>query len=155
MEGQFCINWPSLVEEAKQRRKAQKLTQVRLAELAGVSTPTVSRFESGDTDIRVPSVLGILTVLGMTDQRVLIFPEPEEREDFSRMAVIFTGRDGDKKIMCAISREALDDHFDADGQDLVKVFRANRECIEHLARRKYLAGQWEKDGSILVKSADM
>lgn len=27
MEWQFCINWPALVEEAKLRRKAQKLTQ--------------------------------------------------------------------------------------------------------------------------------
>jgi DNA-binding XRE family transcriptional regulator len=48
MERQFRINWPAIVEEAKQRRKSQKLTQQRLGELAGVSTPTISHFERGD-----------------------------------------------------------------------------------------------------------
>lgn len=154
MERLFQINWPALVEEAKQRRKGLKLTQKRLATLAGVSTPTISRFESGKEDIQLSTVQSILTVLGMTDPRVLVFPEPTEYYDPNRMAIVFTGKDRDHLISCAISREALEDHFNADNKDPLKVFAANRERIEHKIRKKYLAGQVEADGSVLVKSGD-
>jgi DNA-binding XRE family transcriptional regulator len=66
------VNWPAIVEEARQRRKGQKLTQQRLAELAGVSTPTISRSENGAKDIQLSSVTSILGVLGMIDDRALI-----------------------------------------------------------------------------------
>ena len=111
MEGEFRVNWPAIVEEAKQRRKAQKLTQERLAELAGVSTPTISHFESGKKDLQLSTVNSILKVLGMLDERTLIFPDPRPRRDFDRMSVVFDGRDGDKTVRCAISEEALGDHF--------------------------------------------
>ncbi len=77
MEWMFRLNWPLIVAEAKQRRKQQKLTQQRLAMLAEVSTPTISRFESGEWHIELSSALNILKVLGMLDQRMLIFPEPK------------------------------------------------------------------------------
>lgn len=153
MERQFCINWQAIVEEAKQRRKAQRLTQSRLAEMAAVSTPTISRFESGDKDIQLSTVMRILTVLGMNDQRSLIFPE---RKAYSASrTVIFLGKDGDKEVVCAISDEALADHFHGDGQNPLKVFQANRENIEHQARRKYLAGNLEIDGSIFLRTEDI
>jgi transcriptional regulator with XRE-family HTH domain len=155
MEWQFCINWSAIVEEAKQRRKSQRLTQARLAEMAGVSTPTLSRFEKGEKDIQLSSVMSILSVLGMNDQRRLIFPEPNEHYDPSRMVVVFTGREGDKVIQFAISQEALEDHFNSNGKDLLKSFQANRERIEHEARRKYLANSFETDGSSLLKSGDI
>ena len=154
MERLFQINWPALVEEAKQRRKGLKLTQKRLATLAGVSTPTISRFESGKEDIQLSTVRSILTVLGMTDPRALVFPEPNEDYDRSRMVIVFAGKDGDQRISCAISWEALADHFDADSKDPLKAFAANRGRIEQKIRQKYLAGQVEADGSILVKSED-
>jgi len=44
------------------------LTQVRLAQLVGISTPTISRFEKGEKDIQISTALRILTVLGMTDR---------------------------------------------------------------------------------------
>ncbi len=155
MEWQFHINWLSLVEEAKQRRKAQKLTQAKLAKLAAVSTPTVSRFESGKTDIQLPTVLSILAVLGMLDQRHLIFPASNARYDSIREIVIFTGNDGDKTVSCAISREALEDHFADHNKNLVSVFNTQHERIEHLARRKYLAGQIEPNGLVLIKTEDI
>jgi transcriptional regulator with XRE-family HTH domain len=155
MERYFCINWQAVVEEAKQRRKAQRLTQARLAELAGVSTPTISRFESGEEDIQLSTVISILSVLGMNDRRNLIFPETQARYDLTRDAVLFVGRDGDKNIQCAISSEALDDFFGGDGKVKLSVFQSNHEKIEHEARRKYLAGKVEADGSILVKTDDL
>src|SRR5206468_358047 len=102
------------------RRKGQRLTQRRLAELAGVSTPTISRFESGQRDIQLSTVTNILGVLGMLDGRALTFPDPEPRSNGE--AVLFRGRDGELIIRCGISREALEDHFNGDDKDLLKVF---------------------------------
>ncbi len=155
MERQFRVNWPAIVEEAKQRRKGHRLTQQRLATLAGVSTPTVSRFESGEKDILLSSVMRILAVLGMVDERVLTFAKSDARYDSLRMVVLFAGKDGDKTISCAISLEALEDHFDGGNRDPVKLTRANRARIEHEARRKYLAGRLESDGSVLIKTEDL
>jgi transcriptional regulator with XRE-family HTH domain len=144
-----------LVEEAKQRRKSQRLTQQRLATLAGVSTPTVSRLEGGEKDIQLSSAISILTVLGMVDERHLVFPDPKERYDFDRDIVLFRGKEGERTILCAISQEALEDHFAGDGKDPVKIFNANRERIEHEARCKYLAGNLEDDGSVLIRTGDL
>ena len=100
-------------------------------------------------------VISILAVLGMNDQRNLIFPKQNERYESGRMVVVFSGRDGSKVIQCAISNEALEDHFESDGKNLLKVFQANRKRIEHEARRKYLAGSLEPDNSILLKTSDI
>lgn len=123
--------------------------------LAGVSTPTVSRFESGERNIQLSSVTSILAVLGMVDDRVLIFPKSDARYDPIRMVVLFAGKDGEKPVPCAISREALEDHFDADNKNPAKMFQANRERVEHEARRKYLAERLESDGSVLLKTDDL
>lgn len=157
MERQFRLNWPALVEEAKQRRKTQNLTQQRLAVLANVSTPTISRFEGGAKDIQLSSILNILSILGMNDQRELIFPEPNPRFDPAKMQVVFFGKDRDKKILCAISREALEDHYKSkvDSQDFLKIFLDNQSAIEHEARRKYIDGRLETDNTILIRSNDL
>jgi len=155
MERQFRLNWSALVEEAKQRRKAQNLTQQRLAILAEVSAPTVSRFEGGEKDIQLSSVLCILGVLGLLDRRVLAFPEPQERYNSDRDVIVFWGKDGAKEVRCAIGLEALEDRFVGDGRNPLKVFRANRGAIEHEVRRKYLADRLETDGSVLIRTADL
>lgn len=155
MERQFCINWPGLVEEAKLRRKAQKLTQAQLAKLAGVSTPTISRFESGQIDIQLPTVLSVFEVLGMLDKRSLNFSDPMAYYDPSHMVVRFAGNDDGKQVKCAISREALEDHFGLTSQDVVKVSSKHLERIQHEVRRKYLSGSFEQDGSVLVSSDDL
>lgn len=101
------------------------------------------------------TVLSILETLGMVDKRTLVFAAPEEQYDSRRMVVIFKGKDRYTTISCAISREALEDHFENDNKSLISIFTKNREYIEHLARRKYLAGQRESDGSILIKTEDL
>ena len=86
---------------------------------------------------------------------MLTFPTSDSRYDSIRMVVLFAGKDGDKTVPCAISQEALEDHFSDDKREPAKVFQANRERIEHEARRKYLAGRLETDGSVLVKTEDL
>ena len=65
MERNIRLNWPQFVEEAKQRRKGQHLTQEQLAVLAGVSKPTLSAFEQGKTCLKLDSILKILNALGL------------------------------------------------------------------------------------------
>lgn len=96
-----------------------------------------------------------MTVLGMIDERNLIFPDPKERYDQGRGAVLFDGKDGEKNVKCSISQEALEDHFGKVIQDPIKMFIANRERIEHEARRKYLFDQTESDGSVLIRTSDL
>ena len=72
-----------------------------------------------------------------------------------RDVVVFEGKDWSNIVPCAISREALEDHFYGDNKDKLKVFIANRERIEHEARRKYLSGRAEPDGSILIRTDDV
>jgi hypothetical protein len=85
----------------------------------------------------------------------LEFPEQMESEDFEGDSVVFYARDGRKRVRCAISRDAIDDDFSGDGREKVEVFWENRDVMEETAQRKYLAGDTEKDGSILIHSGDV
>lgn len=93
-------------------------------------------------------------MLGMNDKRNLIFTKQDQYYDFQKMSVIFTGQDGNKTIQCAISQEALDDHFNGEDKKPLKAFQANQDRIEHVARRKYLTGKLEANGSVLLKTND-
>src|SRR6267154_1885160 len=85
----------------------------------------------------------------------LTFPAPKESFVFERDIVFFYAQDGEACVRCAISSEALDDHFQGDGKDKLEVFRTNRQDIEQEVRRKYIAGDTEVDGSILIHSDDL
>ena len=65
MERNIRLNWKLLVEEAIRRRKERKISQRRLAAIADVSQPTVSRFERREDDIQLSSAIKILDVLGL------------------------------------------------------------------------------------------
>jgi transcriptional regulator with XRE-family HTH domain len=130
------------------------LTQKQLAALAKVSTPTVSRFEQNAKDIQLSSALALMETLGMTDKRSLEFPDPQFSYDLAT-GVAFRGEDGRKRVRCRISREALEDHFsDAGRLRPEAAFNKHRAEIEALARRKYLGGQIESDGSVLITTQD-
>src|SRR5580704_3009900 len=130
MERKFCINWTDIVCEAKQRRLSQKLTQKKLAKLAGVSTPTLSRFENDEKDIQLSSALRILGMLGLVDERQLNFLDEDAIYISERMVVMFWGVADGKRIKCKITHEALCDHYNGDDRDSLKVFKANRLSIE-------------------------
>ena len=65
MERNLHLNWPDFVDEVRKRRKNQGLTQEQLAILAGVSKPTLNRFEQGKTNITLANTLKILRALGL------------------------------------------------------------------------------------------
>jgi fido (protein-threonine AMPylation protein) len=89
------------------------------------------------------------------EQHDLTFPESDARYLSDRDVVAFWGQDGQKRVRCAISREALDDHFKGDDRDKLQVFNENRRTIESYARAKYLAGDTEADGSVLIRTRDL
>ena len=61
--------WRQLVREAVTVRKQERLSQRDLAALAGVTQPTVVKFEKGSTSIRVDSALAILRALSLAERQ--------------------------------------------------------------------------------------
>lgn len=108
-----------------------------------------------DMDINPFTALIAQRVRWSLERHDLKFPEPAERFDFDREVVLFYGQDGETRVPCAISREALDDDFRGDNRDKVEVFRQNRQVIEQGARQKYAAGDTEPDGSVLIHSGEL
>lgn len=103
-----------------------------------------------------PFTAFVLSRVGWSfEKHDLKFPERAAKYILERQVVAFYGQDGKTRVPCAISREALDDHFKGDGKDKLQVFRANREAIEEEARRKYVAGHIETDGSVLIRTGDL
>jgi hypothetical protein len=88
----------------------------------------------------------------------LTFNNPIPRYDFGRDIVVFEGQALGQSVACAISREALDDHFGTDGLDndgRVQAFLKNRSKIEKMARSKYLNRPIEEPDAVLIKTTDV
>ncbi|HKW63183.1 MAG TPA: DUF1488 family protein [Candidatus Acidoferrum sp.] len=85
----------------------------------------------------------------------LTFPAPMESVVLGRDLVLFYGQDGEAVVRCLIAGEALDNHFQGTGKDKLEVFRANRQPIEQEVRRRFLAGDTELDGSVLIRAGDL
>ncbi len=63
------LNWQRLVREAVTVRKQERLSQRDIAALAGVTQPTVVKFEKGSTSISVDSALAILRALSLAERQ--------------------------------------------------------------------------------------
>jgi len=108
-----------------------------------------------EMDIHPFTTFSVCRVQWRLERHELTFPAPMESLVFGRDLVLFYGQDGEAIVRCTITGEALDDHFQGQGKDKVEVFRANREPIEQEVKRKYLAGDTEVDGSVLIRSEDL
>src|SRR2546421_6207957 len=109
---------------------------------------------STEMDIHPFATFIVHRVRWALERHELKFPDRAEKWDFDREVVVFIGQDGDNRVRCAISREALGDDFRADESDKDQDVRQNREVIEEGARRKYAAGDTEPDGSVLIHSGE-
>jgi hypothetical protein len=103
-----------------------------------------------------------LSTVGMPREIVpgldLVFHAPAARCDLDRDVVTFDGKGGGETVRCAVSREALEDHFGADGLDgdgRLRIFRENRTAFEQFARAKYLTWPVEQPGAVLIRSEDI
>jgi fido (protein-threonine AMPylation protein) len=108
-----------------------------------------------DLDIKLFTAFVAERVQWSLEQHDLRFPDAEARYESDRGVVVFWGQDGQTRVRCAISREALDDHFKGDNRNKLDVFNENRKSIEQEARMKYLAGDTEKDGDVLIRTGDL
>ena len=85
----------------------------------------------------------------------LEFAAPSARYDFERDVVTLLGSAAGAPVRCAVSREALEDHFRADGLNKdgrLEKFREHREMIESLLQIKHLTQPVEEAGSVLLKA---
>ena len=108
-----------------------------------------------EMDIHPFATFIVHSVRWRLERHDLTFPDPKESFVHERDIVLFYGQDGEAWVRCVITREALDNHFHGEGKDKLQVFRANRQIIEEEVRRKYIAGDTEVDGSILIRLDDL
>jgi hypothetical protein len=80
---------------------------------------------------------------------------PDESYEHHRRSVVWFGAvDDEKVISCAISIDALTEHFGAYADDPLPAFRKHRQQIWDLAANLIEQRRFEDDGTILVQSAD-
>jgi hypothetical protein len=111
-----------------------------------------------DADVRDGTLKTVGAPRAVIPGLTLEFSAPRVRQDLERDIVTFAGEAGGRLVRCAISGQALDDHFGADGGDQdgrLKVFRAHRSTLEKMARTKYLTWPVEDPGSVLIGSDDV
>lgn len=88
----------------------------------------------------------------------LTFKNPPAHYDGGREIVRFDGESLGNPVECAISREALEDHFGADRTDRdgrIEAFHKSRSKIEGLARQKYLHRSVEDPETALLTTRDI
>jgi transcriptional regulator with XRE-family HTH domain len=59
-------------------RKNRKLSRNRLAELAGVGLSTLARLERGDSGVSIGSLLAVLAIMRLDNQKSFRIAEPED-----------------------------------------------------------------------------
>ncbi len=88
----------------------------------------------------------------------LRFTDASPHYNFSHDTVMFEAQVGPDRVLCQISREAMDDHFGADGlsrEGRLDVFRKHRREIEEMARVVYLHRLVPADGAVLITTAEV
>lgn len=104
----------------------------------------------------------LLKVVGETRSAVpginLEFASSQARYDDDRDVIFFSGASAGNRHRCAISREALEDHFGdvgEGGKSALEAFRKNRSAIEDLLKEKFLRAPVEGTDETLLASRDI
>jgi hypothetical protein len=88
----------------------------------------------------------------------LTFPDAQARYDSNRGVVSFWGKALGRPVHCAVSREALEDHFGAHEQDKkgrLESFQRNRSSIERMMKTLFLNWPIEEPDAVLLATADV
>ena len=83
------------------------------------------------------------------------FTPDESFEQHRRSVVWFSAVDDPKVINCAISIDALSQHFGAYADDPLPAFRTHRQEIWERAAELIAQRRFEDDGTIVIRSADI
>jgi hypothetical protein len=81
------------------------------------------------------------------------FPDDETWDDELDL-VRFTAQAGGEDIPCAISWEALLDHYGADTVKPLDAYRAHRGTIQEIARRLIRRSDRHPDRVVVIRSRD-
>ncbi len=65
------LNYSLIGMRIKKTRKAQKITQERLSEMAGISPQHLSQIESAKTKLSLPALVSICNALNVTTDKIL------------------------------------------------------------------------------------
>ena len=88
----------------------------------------------------------------------LSFGSSTVRYDSNRDVVTFSGEAFGAPVECAVSREAMEDYFGANGlgkDGRVQAFLRSRSRIEEMTRTKYLSCPIEEINSVLLRTIDV
>jgi hypothetical protein len=88
----------------------------------------------------------------------LIFSETPPQYIADRQIVSFVGEALGHPVRCAVSREALDDHFGSDGrgnEGRLASFHRNRSKIEQMVKTKYLSWPVEGPDAVLLTTTEV
>lgn len=115
----------------------------------------LSQLPAGTRDLVLKTIGQPRSVIAGLD---LTFSNSPPRYDNQKDAVTFDGEALRSTVRCAISREALDDHYATSSltdEGRLEKFRQNRSVIERMAREKYLHSPVEELEAVLVKTSDI
>jgi hypothetical protein len=88
------------------------------------------------------------------DPEITFLPETKWYPD--RQAVLYHAEQGDRLILCRISREALQARWaNEEGRDARDTFEAHRAAIENVTRELIRRDRFEPDGSIAIRLKDI
>jgi hypothetical protein len=74
--------------------------------------------------------------------------------NLDREVIHFVAIEACKQIECAISIDALEDHFGSARRKHVDAFLSHRAAINGIAQRLIDRGRFEADGTVLIRTAD-
>jgi hypothetical protein len=86
--------------------------------------------------------------------KTIEFPRSQYAWDGDLMAIVFSATVNGRRIRCVVSKEALEDNFEARGAGHEAAFVNNRQRIIDVAKRKINAGDFLENGDILLSTFD-
>lgn len=103
------LNYALIGERIKKIRKAQKFTQDKLSELAGISPQHLSQIESAKTKLSLPALINICNALNVTTDKILcdVLTADTSEEINSDIAEVFKGCSSDETYLMLSVAENL------------------------------------------------
>ena len=85
---------------------------------------------------------------------MITFPRLECWNPISKVATVAAEVEK-KRVLCRISLEILRDKFGTSGEDPMGSVAQHRAAIQKAARRLIENGEYEEDGSVLIRARDL
>lgn len=103
------LNYSLIGARIKKIRKAQKITQDKLSEMAGISPQHLSQIESAKTKLSLPALINICNALNVTTDKILcdVLTADTTEQINSDIAEVFGGCTADEVYLMLGVAESL------------------------------------------------